>query len=531
MSNVIKTLSICAGIASINVIASHVQLETVYKWKYFDYEWESESHREAAIASGDYNYTKPIIIDTDHAKDGRIFVTIIRADGVPSSLNVIGNRRGPGGPLLQPYPSWEWTKRGDCNGITSVYRVAIDPCNRLWVLDNGKIGSEVICSAQLLVFDLATDKLIKRVKIPIELSQNSETDVGRLVTPIVETHGPHCTNTTVYMADISGYGLVIYDRGQLWRLESKLFRADPAVTNYTILGESFTLQDGILGMAKHPDIPVLYFRSMSSHDMSSAGTTDLKNSRHNSKVRYHTIPDVIPSQAAAMAVSSDGILFLGLPTELSLACWNTCKPLNKDTLGIVAHDPKRLQFVSGVKIIPKYITGTNEEVWIVTDRFQKIMAGTMDFSDVNFRIMKADVAQLTAGTFLHAMTRKKRGIKGVQRTEWLSFQQLWTPRQTSRSNNYIYVPPNCAFGSTKDDSNFKQQRELRNREKLQPSNLPRRDRSALLQLYAVKFKRVLPTMWQHCSKKKHLVLPRKSAIIVFAGAAKWTAFQKTLSQP
>lgn len=57
--------------------------------------------------------------------DGRIFVTIIRNDGVPSSLNVISEQKGPGGPLLQPYPDWTWTKRGDCNGITSVYRVAV----------------------------------------------------------------------------------------------------------------------------------------------------------------------------------------------------------------------------------------------------------------------------------------------------------------------------------------------------------------------------------------------------------------------
>lgn len=73
----------------------------------------------------------------------------------------------------------------------------IDHCNRLWVLDNGKIGQEVVCSAQLLVFDLATDKLIKRVKIPNKLTRNSKTKVGRLVTPIVETHGPRCTRTTV----------------------------------------------------------------------------------------------------------------------------------------------------------------------------------------------------------------------------------------------------------------------------------------------------------------------------------------------
>ncbi|KMQ94245.1 major royal jelly protein 1 [Lasius niger] len=393
-------LLLCIGYIYINVAAHQEHFRTIYEWRYFDYKWKNASHKEAAIASGDYNYTKCVIIDADYSKDGRIFVTIIRNDGVPSSLNVISEQKGPGGPLLQPYPDWTWTKRGDCNGITSVYRVAIDRCNRLWVLDNGKIGQEVVCPAQLLVFDLATNKLIKRVKIANNLSQNSKTKIGRLVTIVVETCGPRCAHTTVYMADITGYGLVIYDSDseEIWRLESEVFRQDPTFTNYTIRGESFQLQDGILGMAKHPYAPVLYFRPMSSRNMNSARTTELKRSRYGAKVRYYTIRDVIPSQAAAMAISSDGVLFFGLPTELSVACWNTCKPFNEDTLGIVAYDPDRFQFASGVKIIPKDITGANEELWIVTDRLQKVMTGTLNFTEINFRIMKADVTQLTDDT-------------------------------------------------------------------------------------------------------------------------------------
>lgn len=66
--------------------------------------------------------------------------------------------------------------------------------------------------------------------------------------------------------------------------------------------------------------------------------------------------------------------------------------------GIIACDPDRFQFASGIKIIPEDITGTNEELWIVTNRFQKVMAGTLNFTEVNFRIMKANVTQLTNNT-------------------------------------------------------------------------------------------------------------------------------------
>lgn len=136
------------------------------------------------------------------------------------------------------------------------------------------------------------------------------------------------------MADTIGYGLVIYDSDsdKIWRLESGIFLPDPTFANYTIGGESFQLQNGILGMAKHPYAPVLYFRPMSSRNINSARTTDLKKSRYGAKVHYYTIRDVFPSQATAMAISSNGVLFFGLPTELSVACWNTCKPFNKNNL-------------------------------------------------------------------------------------------------------------------------------------------------------------------------------------------------------
>lgn len=136
------------------------------------------------------------------------------------------------------------------------------------------------------------------------------------------------------MADPVGYGLVIYDEDsrKIWRLESKLFLADPTATNYTIMGESFQLQDGLLGMTKNQHAPVLYFRPMSSRNMYSATTIDLRNSRLGLKVHYYRIRNVVSSQAAAMAISSNDILFFGLPTEVSLACWNTCKPFTKDNM-------------------------------------------------------------------------------------------------------------------------------------------------------------------------------------------------------
>lgn len=62
-------LLLCAGIVCVNAVASHqTPLKTIYEWKYFDYEWENASHKAAAVASGDYDYTKSVIIDTDRSR-------------------------------------------------------------------------------------------------------------------------------------------------------------------------------------------------------------------------------------------------------------------------------------------------------------------------------------------------------------------------------------------------------------------------------------------------------------------------------
>lgn len=68
----------------------------------------------------------------------------------------------------------------------------IDDCDRLWVLDTGKIEEEELCPAQLLAFDLHTDRLLKRVKIPNNIAKNLISKQGLFVTPIVESDGDNC---------------------------------------------------------------------------------------------------------------------------------------------------------------------------------------------------------------------------------------------------------------------------------------------------------------------------------------------------
>lgn len=51
-------------------------------------------------------------------------------------------------------------------------------------------------------------------------------------------------------------------------------------------------------------------------------------------------------------------------------------------------DPEKLQFVSGMKIIKNR---RGEEIRVMSNRLQKIYAGTMNFDEINFRILGGDI--------------------------------------------------------------------------------------------------------------------------------------------
>ena len=122
-----------------------------------------------------YHFSSSVIADYT-----RIFVTIPRFKvGVPVTLGTIAPIAGA---LIQPYPDYSWhsSHGANCDGITSVLRIAIDECRRLWVLDTGKIGEIQHCPPQMLIFDLNSNQLIKRYKFP----QSQYKTASLFITPV-----------------------------------------------------------------------------------------------------------------------------------------------------------------------------------------------------------------------------------------------------------------------------------------------------------------------------------------------------------
>ncbi|KAJ8678882.1 hypothetical protein QAD02_014669 [Eretmocerus hayati] len=390
------------------------KLRKVFEWKQLDFDFGSDIAREAAIRNGRYRpgASIPIDVDVHYGINGHVvFVTMPRLEqGIPITLGYVTELvSAEGNPLIAPYPSWEWNKLGDCDAITSTYRVQIDECERLWVLDTGMIGDRRICPPQILSFSLSTNKLLSRYKIP----SDQYMDKSLFVTPAVDLRSLvdlKCRDTFVYAADVTRFGLVVYDHraGRSWRINNNLFYPYPPYGTFEIRSEKFDLMDGILGLALGPvradGDRILYFHSLASRTESYVPTSVIRNSttfENNPDASARSFQSFIlqrPSQSAAEAMDRDGVLYFGLMTDLAIACWNSkhYPEFGGRNIEKLVINEDTLQFASGLKVISPRTN--RQELWVSTAAFQRYIGGTLRSNETNFRIQAGYIDELTRGT-------------------------------------------------------------------------------------------------------------------------------------
>ncbi|XP_043677833.1 protein yellow-like [Vespula pensylvanica] len=372
-------------------------LEVAYQWKYLD--WVRPAVR---LTGRNFTLGNPFTQDVDIDRHGRVFVTSPQwLPGTPISLSVLSNVNGPGGPLLIPYPNWKWhTAASGCDSIISVYRLAIDECNRLWVVDTGRMGRNAVCPTKILIFDLDRDELIHKYVVPADQVLYGK---AALVTPIVDI-GKTCLDAYLYVADVDQNGIFVYDlyKNYSWRLSNtagNAFGPDKDAMNITIAGESFDLTDGTLGMSLSPvgfyDHRYLYFNSLASYYQKFMDTLSLKESEFQEPVIFRSNYKRA-SQAGVQATSRRGVIFFQLVQLTAIACWDIEKPFAPENIVIISQDEETLQYVSGIKVITnKY---GEEELWFNTNRLQKTINMTLKPTETNFRLIRGKVDDIIRAT-------------------------------------------------------------------------------------------------------------------------------------
>lgn len=102
--------------------------------------------------------------------------------GVLSSLNYVKISGIEQSPPLTPYPNWEVLTidkalvngvLADDSTIISSLRSYVDECDRIWIMDTGMAniaGNQTqLIPPALVIFDLETDKLIRRYTFPSDV--------------------------------------------------------------------------------------------------------------------------------------------------------------------------------------------------------------------------------------------------------------------------------------------------------------------------------------------------------------------------
>lgn len=114
-----------------------------FAWKQMDYTWETPESRETAIKEKRFIPENNLPLGLARWKN-KMFVTVPRwKAGVASTLNYI-DLDGPQDQLLKPYPSFKdnfvpdtATELPSNSSLISVFRIFVDECDRLWIIDSG----------------------------------------------------------------------------------------------------------------------------------------------------------------------------------------------------------------------------------------------------------------------------------------------------------------------------------------------------------------------------------------------------------
>lgn len=133
----------------------------------------------------------------------------------------------------------------------------------------------------------------------------------------------------VYISDVEGWGLIIYDGSHFWRLNDEIYAPEADSTTFSINSEDVTLNIGVSSVIILPDgfikQPSVLFKPMASKSGYGANLKQLRSSRSGGEVTYHKSNYTLPTQELARDISSNGIIIAGF--DGFLACWNIQVPL------------------------------------------------------------------------------------------------------------------------------------------------------------------------------------------------------------
>ncbi|CAO1438219.1 unnamed protein product [Diamesa tonsa] len=412
------------------------KLDEKYSWKELEFSWPSEAAKQEAITSGKYVQKNNLPLGVEVWKN-KVFLTVPRwKTGVASSLNyfTVTDEKSP---VLTPYPDWasnelpadEVTKKSDENTsstggrtdakpaekgenildtnnatIISTFRIRADECDRLWVMDSGLadiLGSpKQWAPNSLAVFDLNTDKLIRRFVFP----EGFVKEDSFFANVIVDTQRSRCDEAFAYVPDLGAYAVIVYDfkNDKSWRVKHNFFHFDPLQGNFDVGGVNFQWTDGVFGAAlgkvtNDDGLRTVYFHALASTKEFTVPNSVLKNETFaTSTDSYHSYSLLgergVKSQSTAeMYDEKTDVIFYTQVNKDAIGCWNTKKPYTPENQGLVDSDSDALVFPNDLKL------DEDGNVYVLSDRMPQFIYGELK-PEYNYRVLTGKATELISGT-------------------------------------------------------------------------------------------------------------------------------------
>jgi len=92
-------------------------------------------------------------------------------------------------------------------------------------------------------------------------------------------------------------------------------------------------------------------------------------------------------------MTPNGVMFAAQVQLEGVSCWDTRKPYNLNNVQLVQTDPVLLGFVNDLKL-----DIDRENVWVVSNNLPIYLYATLDYSQINFRLLRANVQRTIRGT-------------------------------------------------------------------------------------------------------------------------------------
>ncbi|KAM3962290.1 yellow-c [Aphomia sociella] len=381
-----------------------------FAWKQVDYVWETPEDRDKAVKDGTFVQYNNFPVGLARWKN-KLFITVPRwKNGVASSLNYV-DLDGPSDQLFKPYPSFKDNLMPDSakslpsnSSVVSVFRVHVDPCDRLWVMDTGlaEIAGDAnqIAGPSIMIFDLNTDQLLHRYFLKLS-DMKEDTFFANI---IVDVDKDTCDNAFAYLSDLGGYGVVVYSLKQddSWRVSHHYFFFEPLSGSYNVAGIKFHWTDGVFSVAlsepRENGYRTAFFHAMSSTKEFCVSTELLRNytklDKNEAFQDFKLLGDRGDNtqSSASSYDTKTKVLFYTQVNRDGVSCWNSNKPYTPENNPLVITDPKLFEFTNDIKV------DDESNLWMLSDKMPRFIYSDLDVNDINYRIFSISTTDAIAGT-------------------------------------------------------------------------------------------------------------------------------------